>query len=115
MAQEVRPAHIQGKITDFKGGNVILFNYETRERDTISVDENGCFDHTIFQDKLTHMSLFFDAYGCDANLFIENGMEADLGISFTKEETYGMTFFVMHGHILIRMRLPPSARSQHRY
>ena len=90
MAQEVRPAHIQGKITDFKGGNVILFNYETRERDTISVDENGCFDHTIFQDKLTHMSLFFDAYGCDANLFIENGMEADLGISFTKEETYGM-------------------------
>ena len=45
MAQEVRPAHIQGKITDFKGGNVILFNYET---------------------------------------------QADLGISFTKEETYGM-------------------------
>ena len=90
MGQEVKPAHIQGNITDFKGGNVILFNYETHERDTISVDENGCFDHTIYQDKLTHMSLFFDAYGCDANLFIENGMEADLGISFTKEEAYGM-------------------------
>ena len=90
MAQEVKPAHIQGKIADFKGGHVILFNYETHERDTISVDENGCFDHTIYQDKLTHMSLFFDAYGCDANLFIENGMEAYLGISFTKEEAYGM-------------------------
>lgn len=89
-AQEVKPARLQGKITDFKGGNVILFNYETLERDTIPVDDNDSFDYTIFQDKLTRTALYFDKYGCAADLFIENGMEANLGISFRQEEFQGM-------------------------
>ena len=89
-AQEVKPARLQGKITDFKGGNVILFNFETLERDTIPVDDNDSFDYTIFQDKLTRTALYFDKHGCSVDLFIENGMEANLGISFEQEEFHGM-------------------------
>ena len=89
-AQEVKPARLQGKITDFKGGNVILFNYETLERDTIPVDDNDSFDYTIFQDKLARTALYFDKHGCSADLFIENGMEANLGISFRQKEFQGM-------------------------
>ena len=85
-AQEVKPARLQGKITDFKGGNVILFNYETLERDTIPVDDNDSFDYTIFQDKLARTALYFDKHGCSVDLFIENGMEANLGISFRQKE-----------------------------
>ena len=55
-AQEVKPARLQGKITDFKGGNVILFNYETLERDTIPVDDNDSFDYTIFLKKCKYVS-----------------------------------------------------------
>jgi len=93
MAEEVKPAHIYGKIQNFKGGLVAMNYYDTRKVDTVLVNSDGTFDYVAILEAPQKGSLFFEDYKCTVDLFIENGMEAELLIAFEQKEEEGMMLY----------------------
>ena len=91
QAEEMKPARIQGKIKDFAGGNVLM--YYNEKIDTLSVDKNGVFDYSVVVENPQGVFLVFEEYKCSINLFIENGMNARLTISFVQEPSMGMMIY----------------------
>lgn len=83
IAQEMKPARIQGKIQNFAGGNVMM--YYNEKTDTLEVDENGKFDYRVMPESPMVGTLAFEEYKCSIMLFVENGMEANLTIAFVQE------------------------------
>lgn len=83
QAQEVTPARIRGQIKDFAGGNVMM--YYSEKRDTLQVDKNGMFDYSTIVENPEGATLVFEDYKCSVNLFVENGMDARLTISFLQK------------------------------
>lgn len=83
QAEDIKPARIHGKIKDFAGGNVLM--YFSKQPDTIRVDKNGLFDYSVVVENPTVAYLTFEDYKCNINLFVENGMDARLTISFVQE------------------------------
>lgn len=93
MAEEVKPARIHGKIQGLKGGLVTMTYYEFNKEDTVRVDEDGAFDYSVVLEKPGKASLSFEDYQCSVELFVENGMNAELGVSFVQEEFMGMQIY----------------------
>lgn len=93
MAQEVKPAHIHGKIQDFKGGLVTMDYYATRQSDTVGVNADGTFDYWGIVDEPQNGALSFEDYKCSIDLFVENGMDAQLNISFVQGDFEGMVIY----------------------
>lgn len=83
IAQEKKPARIQGKIQNFAGGHVTM--YYNEKTDTLQVDENGRFDYRVMLESPMMGMLIFEEYKCSLTLFVENGMEANLAITFVQE------------------------------
>lgn len=83
IAQEKKPARIQGKIQNFAGGYVTM--YYNEKTDTLQVDENGRFDYRVMLESPMMGMLIFEEYKCSLTLFVENGMEANLAITFVQE------------------------------
>ncbi len=92
-AAGVEPLRIQGQIEDFKGGVVAMIYYEPYRMDTIAVDASGAFVYSKVLEAPARAALFFEDYKCTVDLFLENGMEADLDIAFTQREEEGMTLY----------------------
>ena len=92
QAEEVKPAHIQGKIKNFTGGNVLVYYYNEKI-DTLSVDPNGLFDYSVIVESPQGASLAFEEYKCGISLFIENGMDAQLTISFVQKPQEEITSY----------------------
>lgn len=84
MAQETKPARIQGTIKDFKGG-LVTMSYDTSRVDTLQVNADGTFDYLLTLDEPQWVSLVFEYYGCNTSIFIENGMQAELFIDFVPQ------------------------------
>ena len=93
MAQEVKPVRIHGKIQDFKGGLVTVIYYANYETDTISVDANGTFEYSKVVKEPGRAMMAFEDYKAGIDLFIENGMKAELVISFIKGEDESMVTY----------------------
>ena len=93
MAQEVKPAHIHGKIQDFKGGLVTMNYYATRQSDTVVVNADGTFDYSGTVSEPQNAFLSFEDYKCSVDLFVENGMDAQLNISFVQGDFEGMVIY----------------------
>ena len=93
MADEVKPAHIYGKIQDFKGGLVTMNYYAADRTDTVAVNADGTFDYTATVEEPLQGSLFFEDYKCSIDLFVENGMDARLDIAFVQGEYEGMVTY----------------------
>ena len=93
MAQEVKPARIHGQIKDFKGGLVTVIYYANYETDTISVDANGTFEYSKVVKEPGRAMMAFEDYKAGIDLFIENGMKAELVISFIKGEDESMVTY----------------------
>ena len=89
MAQEVKPTRIYGQIKDFKGGLVTMLYYANHEEDLISVDANGAFEYSKVLQEPGRAMMFFEDYKTGIDLFMENGMNAELVISFIKGEKEG--------------------------
>ena len=83
QAEEIKPARIHGQIKDFAGGNVLM--YYSKKVDTLQVDKNGVFDYSVAVENPEAVRLIFEEYKCSINLFVENGMDARLVISFAQE------------------------------
>lgn len=80
--------HIRGSIRDFSGGNVTLM-YPVAEgviEDIIPVSPDGNFDYKTKLETPTRGILSFEDYACSVTLFLENGMDARLDISFHQEK-----------------------------
>lgn len=93
MAQDVKPARIHGQIKDFKGGLVTVIYYANYETDTISVDANGTFEYSKVVKEPGRAMMAFEDYKAGIDLFIENGMKAELVISFIKGEDESMVTY----------------------
>ena len=93
MAQEVKPVRIHGKIQDFKGGLVTVDYYATRQSDTVVVNADGTFDYSGTVNEPQQGALSFEDYKCSVNLFVENGMDARLNISFVQGDFEGMVTY----------------------
>lgn len=93
MAQDVKPARIHGQIKDFKGGLVTVIYYANYETDTISVDANGTFEYSKVVKEPGRAMMAFENYKAGIDLFIENGMKAELVISFIKGEDESMVTY----------------------
>lgn len=63
-AQETKPAHIHGKIQDFKGGLVTMNYYAAERSDTVVVNADGTFDYSGTVDEPQNASLSFEDYKC---------------------------------------------------
>lgn len=93
-AEEVKPARIHGQIKDFKGGVVTMVYYpDFQKRDTLQVAADGTFDYTVILEQPARATLSFKEYKCSIDLFIENGMDAELTISFKQKESHGMMIY----------------------
>lgn len=84
QAEEVRPARIHGQIKDFAGGNVLMM-YGREKTDTLRVDKDGRFDYSTVVENPKAAFLLFEEYKCTLDLFVENGMDARLTISFLQK------------------------------
>ena len=93
MADEVKPAHIYGKIQGFKGGLVTVNYYDTEKIDTVTVNADGTFDYATILEASQKGVLLFEDYKCSVDLFVENGMDASLDISFVQGEYEGMVTY----------------------
>ena len=93
MAQEVKPAHIHGKIQDFKGGLVTMNYYAAGRSDTVVVNADGTFDYSGTVSEPQNVLLSFEDYKCSIDLFVENGMDAQLNISFVQGDFEGMVIY----------------------
>lgn len=84
----VKPVHIRGTVKDFKGGKVVIMIGNTMDaiREAIQVDANGVFDYTTTMKEPNKAELFFFNYECGIPLYLENGMEASLIISFVEKK-----------------------------
>ena len=95
QAEVVTPARVRGQIKDFAGGNVLM--YYSEKVDTLQVDKNGVFDYSVIIDNPTVAYLIFEDYKCEISLFIENGMNAKLTVSFVQEPDGYKSQFVYEG------------------
>ena len=93
MADEVKPAHIYGKIQGFKGGLVTVNYYDTEKIDTVTVNADGTFDYATILEASQKGVLLFEDYKCSVDLFVENGMDASLDLSFVQGEYEGMVTY----------------------
>ena len=93
MAQEVKPIRIHGKIEDFKGGLVTMNYYAAERSDTVVVNADGTFDYWGTVDEPQNGALSFEEYKCSVDLFVENGMDAQLNISFVQGDYEGMVVY----------------------
>lgn len=91
QAQEVAPARIRGQIKDFAGGNVMM--YYSEKMDTLRVDKSGVFDYSAVVKNPEGVTLVFEDYKCSVNLFVENGMDARLTISFLQKPYEGLMIY----------------------
>ena len=83
-ANSENPAHIRGTIKDFKGGDVIIMI--DRKKQNVQVDASGVFDYTTTLKEPSKAVLYFEKYGYILPLYIENGMEASLILSFVEKK-----------------------------
>ena len=89
MAKNQDSGYIRGRIYDFVGGNVTVIYYVgggVKMIDTLQVSDVGEFVYNVDVEKPIRAFLSFEKYACFVALFLENGMKADLTISFHKEK-----------------------------
>lgn len=93
MAEDLQFVRLNGQIKDFKGGVVTMIYYEPYRVDTVHVNTDGTFVYSKILEKSGRGTMFFEDYKCTVDLFLENGMYAELDISFEKQKKEGMFYY----------------------
>ena len=83
-SNNVSPAHIHVAVKDFKGGDIIIMIGHQKE--VIQADTCGVFDYTTTLKEPGKAVLFLKKYACIIPIYLENGMEASLTLSFTEKK-----------------------------
>lgn len=90
LATLAQPAHITGKVKDFKEGIAMItqMGEQGRHNDTLRIAADGSFavDVNVQQTGLAY--LLFEDLKASSMLFLEPGMKADLQISFGKKMSF---------------------------
>ena len=97
MAKEVQDARVRGKIKDFAGGevSVMWLNADGEKKEVaIPVSDEGEFVYNVQVEKPFVAYLIFEHYMSSIDLFLENGMEAELDIAFHTEKRGENSFYV---------------------